>query len=400
MNQEPVNYTELVSLAGKTHDRLISIRRYLHQHPELSFQEVNTTSYLRDKLAGLGLVFMPLHMETGVLAELRGDKPGPTVAIRSDIDALPITEQTELPFKSQKPGLMHACGHDMHMATVLGAAMLLSAYKNQLAGSVRFIFQPAEELPPGGARPMIENGALDGVMGIFGLHVDPHLPTGKISVRDGVTMASVIDFDLTIQGQSGHAARPHNSVDAIATAAEVIDSLQKVVSREIDPMSPAVITFGKIEGGTARNVIADHVSLYGTARALSSKASGQLPRLIKRTASGVCKARGAKMEMSIGARYPLLKNHSRANRLLVRNYQRLFGHGKVEETGRMLGGEDFACYLEKVPGAMFRLGVMNKKLKADKPWHSPQFIVDEQAIVYGVALLASAAIDLLTNGWK
>ncbi len=386
-------HTQLLKLCQKYNKQTVSIRRHLHQYPELSFQEYQTTAYIRQQCKKLGLHLLPLNMETGVLAELHGAKPGPTIAVRTDIDALPIIEQTGLPFKSRNHGCMHACGHDMHMAVVLGAAKVLSTLREQISGSVRFIFQPGEESPPGGARPMIANGAIENVSMIIGLHVDPHLAVGKISLRDGVTMASVMDFDLIIHGQGGHAARPHTAVDAIATAAEVIDSIQKVVSREIDPITPAAITFGKIAGGVARNVIADNVILTGTARALSKQATRKLPVLIKRTAAGICKARGARLTMNRIADYPVLSNTPRVNRLLARTFTSLFGKRNIPQTEQVLGGEDFSCYLENIPGAMFRLGVMNKKIKADKPWHSPYFIADEKALLVGVSLVAATVID-------
>jgi amidohydrolase len=287
----------------------------------------------------------------------------------------------------------------MHMATVYGAAVLLNRFRDRLKGNVRFIFQPAEELPPGGARPMIESGALDGVGAILGLHVDPALPTGRISIRDGVTMASVTDFDLIVSGKAGHAARPHTAIDAIATAAEMVDSIQKIVAREVDPIAPVAITFGQIEGGRARNVIADEVRLVGTARTLSETAAKKVAKQIKRTAEGIAKARGAKVEMRLIADYPVLKNDPRVNRLIARNAEKLIGRTRIEQTDQGLGGEDFACYLEKVPGAMFRLGTMNKKIKADQPWHSAHFIADENALPIGTALLTAAVIDYLEGGF-
>lgn len=378
----------------------IKWRRHLHQYPEVAYEEHQTTAFLKKQVQALGLKLLPLSMETGLLAELKGNKPGPTVAVRTDIDALPILEATGLPFSSKIDGRMHACGHDMHMATILGTATALASLKKDFSGTVRFIFQPAEEVPPGGARPMIANGALKDVEMIFGLHVDPHVPTGKIGLRDGVIMASVYDFDIIIKGQSGHAARPHLAVDSIVVAAEVIESLQKVISREMDPVQPAAITFGQIQGGTARNVIADQVSIIGTARTLSEDAFKKIPLHIKRTLAGICKARGADFEIREIANYPLLKNHPQTNRLFEKNFNSLYGKGKVLQTEPTLGGEDFACYLEQVPGAMFRLGVMNKKIKADKSWHSPQFICDEAALAYGTSLLVSSVLDYMENNGR
>ncbi|MEW6412032.1 MAG: M20 family metallopeptidase [Candidatus Zixiibacteriota bacterium] len=377
--------------------RQIQWRRHLHQHPELSDQEYETTKFLKDKVRAMGLKVVPLKMKSGLIAEAHGNNPGKTVAIRTDIDALPITEKTKLPYQSKADGIMHACGHDVHMAVALGTAAVISSLKKEFDGAVRFIFQPSEEMPPGGARPMIANGALKDVSMIFALHVDPHLHTGRISLRDGVAMGAVTDFNLVIHGKGGHAARPHDAVDAIAAAAEVIDSLQKVISREIDPIKPVVMTVGKIEGGTARNAICDRVELTATARALSQDAARKLRTLIKRTAESVCKARGAKAELMFVADYPVLRNHPLANRILADNFQSLFRGHRIEQTPQVLGGEDFACYLEKVKGAMFRLGTMNVKTGANKPWHSPQFKVDEDAMYYGTALMAASALDFLRN---
>lgn len=387
----------VVELAAKQFRQQVAWRRQLHQKPEISFEEFETTSFLKKQVKQMGLKQLPIKMKTGLLAQLNGKHKGPTIAIRTDIDALPVTERSELPFASKIPGKMHACGHDVHMATVLGTARLLTELKDQIHGSVRFIFQPAEEMPPGGAGPMIDNGALDDVKMIFGLHVDPHIATGKIGLRDGITMAAVIDFDLIIKGTGGHAARPHLAVDAITAAAEVIESLQKIVSRETDPVSPTVITFGKIQGGTARNVIADQVILTGTARTLSKEVSKKIPRLIKRTAEGICRARGAKAELNLIANYPTLSNHASANKILAANYKRLFGPGRIIVTDQTLGGEDFARYLSIVPGAMFRLGIKNKKVGSGKPWHSPYFKVDEECLKYGTALLAQSALDCLSG---
>ena len=390
--------SHILDLARRQHKTQVAWRRHLHRHPEISNEEFQTTAWLKERLAELDIPILPLDMPTGVLAEIPGGKPGPTLAIRSDIDALPVCEQTGLPFASEVDGKMHACGHDVHMATVLGTAAILAGMRDDLPGNVRLLFQPAEEMPPGGARPMIEEGALDGVAAIFGLHVDPLIPVGKIGLRDGASMAAVYDFDLIIKGTGGHAAQPHMAVDAIVTAAEVIQSLQTVVSRERGPMSPLVISLGRIEGGGARNVVADRVTIVGTARTLSPTLLKALPKMIRKTVGGVCKARGGSFEIVEVAHYPVLVNDAKINRLYEKAYAGLFGRSKVLPLDALLGGEDFACYLEKVPGAMFRLGIRNTAIKADKPWHSPEFVVDEAAIVHGTALLVQAALDFLKGG--
>lgn len=393
-----MNYkSEILKLVKAQHKEQIKVRRHIHQYPELSYQEYKTTSFLKEQMSKLGLKILPLKMKTGLLAELKGNHPGPTIAIRTDIDALPILEKTNLPFKSKINGCMHACGHDMHMATIWGTAKVLSQMKDKIHGSIRFIFQPAEEFPPGGAKEMIEKGCLKNVSMIFGLHVDPDVATGKIGLRDGVTMASVTDLDIIIHGTGGHAARPHNAVDAVVVAAEIIESIQKIVSREVDPINPAVITFGKIEGGTVRNIIADKVTLTGTIRTLTKEDSKKIPKLVKRKIDAICKANSAKAEINILAAYPVLDNNAKVNQIYNRNFEYLFGKGKIEMTPQTLGGEDFAYFQKIVPGATFRIGVMNKKIGADKPWHSPKFISDEDSLIYSTALFCSSTLDYLSE---
>ncbi|UCE24975.1 MAG: amidohydrolase [Candidatus Zixiibacteriota bacterium] len=390
----------LLEKAEQTLPLEIKWRRHLHQYPELSLEEFKTTAFLKKQVRQMGLRILPIKLKTGVLAELKGNHPGKTIAIRADIDALPVTEMTGLSFKSRKEGYMHACGHDAHMAVALGTASMLTKFKDRLHGAVRFIFQPAEEMPPGGARPMIASGALKNVSMIFALHVNPQVSLGKIGLRDGASMGSVIDFNLIIHGRGGHAARPHTSVDAIVVAAEVIDSLQKVVSREIDPIDPAVISFGTIEGGAARNTVCDLVKLNGTARALTPVTAGRLKRLIRRTVTNICRARGARVEMNLIADYPVLVNHPQANRILADNFSSLFSKRNIVEAEPVLGGEDFACYLEKTRGALFWLGVQNKKIKADQPWHSPRFMIDEKAMFYGTSLMTASVLDYLKGNDK
>ncbi|MBD3333030.1 amidohydrolase [candidate division GN15 bacterium] len=395
MDKQLIN--EILTAAKDGHDDQVAWRRHLHQNPEIAFQEHDTTRYLRQTCRELGLSERKLNMKTGLVAEIKGKRKTPIIAIRTDIDALPVTEQTELEFASRRPGFMHACGHDMHMASILGTARILNRFADRLPGTIRFLFQPAEEHPPGGARPMIAAGALESVSAILGLHVDPHVPIGKIGLRDGVTMASVTDFDLIVHGRGGHAARPQDSVDAIVVASELVAALQTVVSRHSDPINSVAITFGRIEGGTARNVIADHVRLTGTARTLSAADSKRLPKLIKRVADGICRAHGAKAEMNLIASYPVLSNSAEVNAAFRRSFESLYGKGKIVLTDQVLGGEDFACYQEIIPGAMFRIGIRNPKIGADKPWHSPYFIADERAMESAAAVLATTAIDLLTS---
>lgn len=385
---------KILEMARRMHPVQIIWRRHFHQYPELSNLEFKTTEFIKKELKKRRIKLIPLKINTGAAAIIKGGGKH-TAAIRTDIDALPVTEKNRIPFKSKNEGIMHACGHDMHIATVLGTAVILNQIKSVINGNIMFIFQPAEEKPPGGAAEMLNAGLFkkQKVDMIFGLHVDPGLPTGRIGLRDGPTMASVIDFDITVKGKGGHAARPHNSVDAIATAAELVGSMQKIVSREIDPMEPAVITFGKITGGTARNIIADNVILHGTARTLSPVNVRKLPVLIKRTAHGICRARGASCRIDFIANYPMLENSPETNKIFGESFSELFGKDKVRETKKVMGGEDFAFYLKEAPGAMFRLGIKNKKLGAVYPWHHPNFMADEESIFYGTSLLVKSVLE-------
>jgi len=393
-----ITNNKILDLAKKMHPTQIKWRRHFHQYPELSNEEFKTTSFIKNELKKAGIKIIPLDIPTG-LAAIIGNKGKKTAAIRTDIDALPITEQNKIPFKSKIDGVMHACGHDMHIATVLGTTVILNQLKKELPGQVKIIFQPAEEKPPGGAYEMLKAGLFKNpkVDMIFGLHVDPTIPTGKISLRDGPTMAAVIDFNIQIIGKGGHAAKPHETIDAIAVVAELVGSMQKIASRETDPMKPVVITFGKISGGTARNVIADNAVLHGTARTLAPDNIKKLPVLIKRTADGICRARGARCKVDFIASYPVVDNHPTANKIFAESFTELFGKNKIVETGQVMGGEDFAFYLQQAPGAMFRLGMRNKKIGSVNPWHYPNFMSDEESIFFGTSLLVKAVLKYFGN---
>jgi amidohydrolase len=393
--------TEMAAELNPVAKAAIKLRRRLHQYPEIGHQEFQTTALLKKELQKLGLKINDRHAATGLWAELDTGRKGPVVAVRTDIDALPVTEQTGLPFASKKNGFMHACGHDVHMSVLIGAARLLCRHKDKLVGKVKFICQPAEEVPPGGARPMIKAGVLmrPKVDAILALHVDPGLPTGSIGLRDGVTMAFTYDFDIKVIGKIGHAALPHKTVDAIAVGAEIVTGLQQVVSRMVDPIKPAVISFGIIRGGTVRNAIAGEMSLKGTARSLDPALTKKLPRLIEKTSVNIGRGLGARVEVKSVASYPPLKSNARVNRFIAESFKALGHRGKVHEIPLVMGGEDFACYLEKVPGAMFRLGIRNKKIGADKSWHHPAFIVDEDAIPIGIGTMAASVANILHN-WR
>jgi amidohydrolase len=394
MNNTLFSPEQIRQLAERQLATQIRWRHHLHQHPEIANQEFKTTAFLKAELRKLGLKIRPLKMKTGVVADLVGGR-GPTVAIRSDIDALPMDEKTGLKYASKNPGRMHACGHDFHMATVLGAAALLAAERDRLKGSVRFLFQPAEEDPPGGAERMVKEGVLEGVDTIFGLHVEPHLPTGTIGLCDGPMMAMVLDFDLVIHGRGSHAARPQFAVDAVTTAAEVIGALQKIVSRSNDPSTPLVLTVGRIEGGTARNVIAHEVRLVCTARTLSPELGRKISSMVRRTVGGVCKAYGATFDLEQLPSYPILINDPKTNSLYRDVFGELHGRRNIRTSEPVLGGEDFAYYLQKVPGAMLRLGMASKEADSGQPWHASNFRVDDRAMYYATSLLVGATLEFM-----
>ncbi len=382
----------VIASARRLFPAQVKWRRHLHQNPETALQEIKTTAFLKKELRRLGLALWTLKIPTGVVAELKGGRPGPTVAIRSDIDALPVTEQTGLPYASNTVGKMHACGHDMHMAIVLGTAALLAERRKELKGTVRFLFQPAEEAPPGGATLLVKEGVLRGVDAIFGLHVDPSIPVGKIGLCDGPMMAGVLDFDISITGRGSHAARPHLGVDAVVAAAAVVNALQTIVSRRTDQLSPMVLSIGQFSGGTARNVIASSAQLICTARTLDLELARKLPGLIKQTVAAACRVHGAVGKTTIVASYPPLVNDTATNKLYSDVFATLFGRTKVVKADQSLGSEDFAYYLEHVQGAMLRLGIRNPAIGAVQPWHSSKFVADENALWYGSALLTGAVL--------
>ncbi len=389
----------LAAAAGVIEQPILALRRRLHQFPEISNQEFRTTLTLKKELEKLGLTIHAGLTPTGLWADLDSGRPGPTVAIRTDIDALAVMEETDLPYASKIPGVMHACGHDVHMAVLMGTARLLTRFRAELVGRVRFIAQPAEEQPPGGARPLIDAGVLKNpsVDVILALHVDPALPAGGIGVRDGVNFVAVHDFDIRVVGRAAHAAFPHRAVDAVAVAAEIISGLQQVVSRHIDPIHPAVVTLGTITGGRARNIIAGEVFIEGTARSLDPAVTRKMPGLIRRIAVGIGRGLGARVEVTSRGAYPPLRCDPKVNARVAGAFRALYPGGRIRVPSLVMGSEDFACYLDDVPGAMFRLGVANKAIGADKPWHHPAFTVDERAIRVGYSTMALAAAGLLRD---
>ena len=382
---------KIKDLAENLAPRLIEIRRHLHAHPELSGQEYQTAAYVGGFLSSCGLHVQEEVGKVGVVGELEGTgEDGRTLAIRTDMDALPIQEATGLEFASRTPGVMHACGHDVHTTIGLGTAILLSNLREHIPGNIRFLFQPAEEIAQG-ARWMVEDGVMENVDAIFGLHVFPSIPVQSVGIRYGALTAAADDLEITIQGESGHGARPYQAKDAIWIASQVITNLQQAISRTQNPLRPIVLSIGKISGGIAPNIIADQVHLEGTVRSLHPETHANLPEWIESIATNVCHTYGASCQVNYRRAIPSVQNDYGLTQILEASAREILGEEYVEIIADpSLGAEDFAVYLNQAPGAMFRLGVGSYD-KPNYPLHHPRFEVDEDAIVTGLLTLAYSA---------
>ncbi|MGY6528365.1 MAG: M20 family metallopeptidase [Cyanobacterium sp.] len=387
--------SEIKKIATEITPRLIEIRRHFHAHPELSGREYQTAAYVAGVLSSCGLRVREGVGKTGVIGELEGkEKSRGYLAIRTDMDALPIHEMSQLEYASRNAGIMHACGHDLHTTVGLGTAMILSRLKDEMKGKVRFLFQPAEEIAQG-ASMMVADGAMKGVDAIFGVHVFPSIPAQVIGVRYGALTSAMDDIEITIQGEAGHGARPHQAIDAIWIAAQVITTLQQAISRTQNPLDPLVLTIGQIKGGRAANIIADQVKMVGTVRSLNPQLRENLPQWIGNIVKGVCEMYGAKAEVNYKYCLPSVQNDHDLTKILEKSALEAFGEDKVISIPEpSLGAEDFAVYLEHAPGAMFRLGV-GKEGQHNYPLHHPRFVLDESAIFTGVVMMAYAAYRYL-----
>ncbi|HET9341293.1 MAG TPA: amidohydrolase [Candidatus Eremiobacteraceae bacterium] len=376
-------------------DDVIRWRRLIHRRPEFGFEERETSALVERELRAAGIDVKRVA-GTGIVATLTGAAPGKTLALRADMDGLPIHERPGLDFASEVPGAMHACGHDGHTAMLLGAAVSLARERSKLRGAVRFLFQPAEE-GPGGAQPMIEAGALSSpdVDAVAMLHVWPTLPVGSIGLRAGAMTASCDDFDIQIGGRGGHAGYPHNAVDTIPVAAEVVGALQTIASREIDPLKAVVIAIGRIDGGYRRNVVADKTTLQGTIRCLDENVRRSVPERIERIVAGICAAHRASHGVELVHGYPSVHNDAPLTQRVMAIAREVPQVASVVELEvPTMGAEDFAYFAQVVPGCMIRLGCASPDDPQPASLHSPEFNLDERALATGVALLRALAFQL------
>ncbi|MCY0895400.1 MAG: M20 family metallopeptidase [Alicyclobacillaceae bacterium] len=376
---------------------LVEWRRYLHANPELSFQERHTSQFVYDTLASFPNLELSRPTATSVMARLKGTGPGLVLALRADMDALPIHEENTFPFASQQDGVMHACGHDGHTAMLLATARILSQMTAQFSGEVRFLFQHAEELFPGGAKEMVEAGVLDGVHRVLGIHLWAPLQVGKIGIRTGALLAAPDRFVIRIVGAGGHAAQPHLTVDSIAVAAQVVTNLQHVVARTVDPLDAMVLSITQIHGGTADNIIPGSVELRGTVRTFTSELRAQAPLAMERVIRGVTEAHGATYEFSYENGYRAVVNDEATTERLRKILTEGFGAEVVEEGVPTMGGEDFSAYQDKVPGTFFFVGAGNEAKGIVYPHHHPRFTVDEAALPIGVKSFVLAVLGFLNE---
>lgn len=375
---------------------LIDIRRHLHANPELSYQEFATSQYVQQQLSALGIPF-EIKATTGILATIKGKNPdSKVIALRADMDALPILEENDVPYRSVNNGVMHACGHDVHTTVLLGAAKILQQLKEEWEGTIQLIFQPGEERNPGGASYMIKEGVLENPRpsGIVALHVHPGLDVGKLSFRKGRVMASADEIYITIRSKGGHAAAPHLTADTVLIAANLIVSLQQIISRNNSPISPSVLSICSVQGGNTTNVIPSEVKLMGTFRAMDEEWRYKAHELIRKQAVGLVESMGAEIDLHIDIGYPTVDNDPVFTSSAWVLANEFMGQKNVEETELRMGAEDFGYYTQVIPGCFFRLGVRNESKGIIHQVHTPKFDIDESAIEIGAGMMAYLGIAL------
>jgi amidohydrolase len=387
------------SLSEQYNGEVVEFRRYLHANPELSYQEFNTAKYVGEQLKKFGLSPKEGIATTGLIVEIAGKNPAKKmIALRADMDALPIHETNDVPYKSKTEGVMHACGHDVHTSSLLGTARILHQVRDEFEGTVRIIFQPGEEKTPGGASYMIRDGVLKNPQpsGIIGQHVFPLLPVGKIGFREGMYMASCDELYLKVIGKGGHGAAPELAIDPIVIASHIIIALQQVISRNASPRQPTVLTFGKISGEGATNIIPNEVNIAGTFRAMNEEWRESALQKIKKMAESIADGMGGKCEVEISRGYPYLKNDPQLTQRIRRAAESFVGKENVVDIDITLGAEDFAYYSQVIPASFYRLGTRNEKKGITSYVHTPTFDIDEDALKIGPGLMAWMAINELS----
>ncbi len=376
--------------------RAIGWRRHLHAHPELSFEERETSAFVEQVLLSFGGLEIERPTLTSVVARLRGAGPGKVVALRADLDALPIHEENDASYASTRPGVMHACGHDGHTAMLLAAAQVLTERRDELSGEVRFVFQHAEELPPGGAREIVAAGVVDGADLVAGVHLLSGLETGRLSVVPGAVTAAADLFTVEIVGRGGHGAFPHETIDPVAVAAQVIANLQHVVARETDPFHNAVVSVTTVHGGVAKNVIPGSVALGGTVRTLAAGHRDEMRTALERVIRGVTDAHRATYRFDYEIGYDPVVNDPDASAAIAASIRDELGDGALVEHPPVMGGEDFSAYAAVAPAAFFWVGSGNEELGTTWPHHHPRFDVDEAALKHGIAVFVRTTLDALS----
>ncbi len=387
---------KIKTLAKKYADEFIEVRHHLHAHPELSYKEFETSKFVQQKLTEFGIPF-EIKATTGVIGIIKGKNPTKRIiALRADMDALPITEENDVDYKSKNIGLMHACGHDVHTSVLLGASKVLNELKDEWEGTIKLIFQPGEEKNPGGASLLIKENVLENPKpaAILGLHVHPGMEVGKLSFRGGMVMASADEIYITIKGKGGHAAAPHTTVDTILIASHLIVALQQIISRNRNPFSPSVLSITSFQGGYTTNVIPSEVKLMGTFRAMDEAWRFKAHELIRKEAIGLVESMGAQIDLHIDVGYPVVHNNEALNKIARKEAEEYIGKENVSETEMRMGAEDFGYYTQLIPGCFYRLGVMNEEKKITSGVHTPTFNIDESAIEIGMGMMAWLGVSV------
>ncbi|WNB91728.1 M20 family metallopeptidase [Bacillus sp. NEB1478] len=382
-------------LVDEVSEQVTKWRRYLHENPELSFHEENTSQFIYETLDSFDGIELSRPTKTSVVGRIIGKRPGKIIAIRADMDALPIQEENLSEYASKNPGVMHACGHDGHTAMLLGAAKVLSGLKEDIQGEIRLLFQHAEELYPGGAEEMVQAGVMEGVDSVIGAHLWAPMPIGKIGVVYGPMMAAPDTFYITVKGKGGHAALPHQTVDSIAIASQIVTNLQHIVSRNTDPLEQLVVSVTKFTGGTTHNVIPGSVEILGTVRSFDSNIRQNVPKMMERVVKGITEAHGGDYEFSYEFGYRPVINDHKVTEVIENTILEVYGEETLDRMKPNMGGEDFSAYQQKAQGTFFYIGAGNKEKGAVYPHHHARFEIDEDALEKGVRIFVHGAFKLL-----